>query len=210
MEGLGGAECRLRRGGAALAFCILLPGVPEDIVAWPLLGIDLIPVVSAGHPLAHLGRPATRTDLGEHVQLVLSDPSAPDGPTYRIVSTKAWRFVELGRRLDFVIAGLGWCRMPEQLVTPLLVERRFVRLAVEDDPSPPALWRSTPHTCATALLVERRLASQRPSGTTFLNWKVTANAASFVATQRFWAGPSPSSVGPRRHRKPELDIRRGR
>ncbi len=134
-EGLGGAERRLRRGDAALAFCILLPGVPEDIVALPLLGIDLIPVVSADHPLAQLGRPATRADLSEHVQLVLSDPSAPDGPSYGVVGTKAWRFVELGRRLDFLIGGLGWCRMPEQLVAPFLAEERLVRLAIEDDPA---------------------------------------------------------------------------
>lgn len=132
-EGLGGAERRLRRGDAALAFCILLPNVPEDIVALPLLGIDLIPVVSAQHPLALLGRPATRMDLGEHVQLVLSDPSAPDGPSYGVVGTRAWRFVELGRRLDFLTAGLGWCRMPEQIVAPLLAEERLVRLAIDDD-----------------------------------------------------------------------------
>ena len=58
-EGGGGAERRLRRGEAALALWILLPGVPEDVVALPLLGIDLVPVVSADHPLAKLARPAT-------------------------------------------------------------------------------------------------------------------------------------------------------
>lgn len=132
-EGLGGAERSLRRGDAALAFCILLPSVPEDIVALRLLDIDLVPVVSAGHPLARIGRPATRADLREHVQLVLSDPSAPEGPNYGIVGTKLWRFVELGRRLNFVIAGLGWCRMPERLVAPLLTEGRLIRLAMDDD-----------------------------------------------------------------------------
>jgi len=134
-EGLGGAERRLRRGDAALAFCLLLPTVPDDIVALPLLSINLIPVVAPGHPLARLGRPATRADLDEHVQLVLSDPSAPDGPSYGVMSTKAWRFVELGRRLDFLLAGLGWCRMPEPLVAPLLAEGRLVRLPVEADPA---------------------------------------------------------------------------
>lgn len=39
-EGLGGAERRLRRGDAALALCILLPAVPDDVAALPLLGID--------------------------------------------------------------------------------------------------------------------------------------------------------------------------
>lgn len=120
-EGLGGAERRLRRGDAALALCILLPSVPDDVAALPVLGIDLIPVVSPVHRLAGLGRPVTPADLEEHTQLVLSDPAASDGPSYGIIGTKIWRFVDLGRRLDFLLAGLGWCRMPEYLVS---VERQ--------------------------------------------------------------------------------------
>ncbi|WP_214473195.1 LysR family transcriptional regulator [Mesorhizobium sp. dw_380] len=134
-EGLGGAERRLRRGDAALAFCVLLPDVPEDIVALPLLGVRLVPVVAPIHPLARLGRPVTRADLDEHVQLVLSDPSTPDSPGYGVIGSKVWRFVELGRRLDFLVAGLGWCRMPEHLVMPFLAEERLVPLQIEDDPA---------------------------------------------------------------------------
>lgn len=134
-EGLGGAERRLRRGDAALAFCILLPSVPEDLTALPLLGARLIPVVAPGHALAKLGRPATRADLEEHVQLVLSDPSAPDGPCYGVIGTRFWRFVELARRLDFLLAGLGWCRMPEHLVAPYLADGRLAALAIDDDPA---------------------------------------------------------------------------
>lgn len=134
-EGLGGAERRLRRGDAALALCVLLPSVPEDMAALPLLGIELVPVVSPAHPLAGLDRPAARGELEEHVQLVLSDPSAPDGPSYGVVGRRTWRFVELGRRLDFLLAGLGWCRMPATLVAPLIAAGRLVRLQIEDDPA---------------------------------------------------------------------------
>lgn len=134
-EGLGGAERRLRRGDAALALCILLPVVPEDVAALPLLGIDLVPVVSHAHPLATLGRPVTRADLEEHVQLVLSDPAAPDGPSYGIIGIRAWRFVDLARRLDFLLAGLGWCRMPEHLVAPYLADGRLSVLTIESDPA---------------------------------------------------------------------------
>jgi len=132
-EGLGGAERRLRQGYAALALCILLPSAPDDVVALPLLGIDLIPVVSPNHPLAALGRPVTTADMEEYVQLILSDPSAPEGPSYGVIGTKAWRFVELGRRLDFLLAGLGWCRMPEHVVLPHLADGRLVRLTIEGD-----------------------------------------------------------------------------
>lgn len=135
-EGLRGAERRLRKAEAALAFCVLLPVVPEDIAALPLFQVNLVPVVAPDHPLAQLGRPATRADMDEHIQLVLSDPAAPDGPSYGVIGTRTWRFVELGRRLDFLLAGLGWCRMPEQLVSPLLAAERLVRLSIEDDTAP--------------------------------------------------------------------------
>lgn len=134
-EGLGGAERRLRSGDAALAFCILLPSVPDDIAALPLLGIDLVPVVSPAHPLAELNRPVNAGDLDDHIQLVLSDPSAPDGPNYGVIGTRAWRFVDLARRLDFLLAGLGWCRMPEHLIAPHLADGRLVALTIEDDPA---------------------------------------------------------------------------
>ena len=73
-EGLGGSLRRLRNGSAALAICLLLPHVPEDVIAYPLLRVPMRPVVAPGHPLADLCRPATREDLEPHVQLVLSDP----------------------------------------------------------------------------------------------------------------------------------------
>lgn len=115
-EGLGGAQRRLRSGDAALALCVLIPTVPDDISAFPLLEVGLAPVVAAGHPLAALGRPATRVDLEQFVQLILSDPMEPHGPSYGVTGANHWRFVDLARRLDFLLAGFGWCRMPEHLI----------------------------------------------------------------------------------------------
>lgn len=132
-EGLRGAERRLRRGEAALAFCSFLPDVPDDIASLPLLGVRLVPVVAPAHPLAGLGRAATRTELREHVQLVLSDPAEPDGPSHGVISTNIWRFVDLAQRLEFLVAGLGWCRMPEDLVRPLVADGRLVPLRIEDE-----------------------------------------------------------------------------
>ena len=135
-EGLGGSLRRLRSGSAALAICLLLPNVPEDIAAFPLLSIRMRAVCAPGHPLAVLGRTATRDDLAPHVQLVLSDPVDPSGPDYGLSSARLWRFVDLARRLDFLLAGFGWCRMPEHLVTDAIADGRLVWLDVEDDPTP--------------------------------------------------------------------------
>jgi DNA-binding transcriptional LysR family regulator len=135
-EGLGGSLRRLRNGSAALAICLLLPTVPDDISAYPLLRIGLQAVVAPTHPLAALGRPATRGDLEPHVQLVLSEPVDSSGGNYGILSARLWRFVDLGRRLDFLLAGLGWCRMPEHLVAGPIAARQLVRLQFDDDSTP--------------------------------------------------------------------------
>lgn len=135
-EGLGGALRRLRNDSAALAICLLLPAVPEDLIAHPLLRIDMVPVVRPDHPLASLGRPATPSDLEPHVQLVLSDPVDPGGANYGVSSAKLWRFVDLGRRLDFLLAGFGWCRMPSHMVADAIADGRLARIEIENDPTP--------------------------------------------------------------------------
>ena len=135
-EGLGGSLRRLRSGSAALAICLLLPHPPEDIAAYKLLRVAMQPVVAPGHPLASLGRPATRGDLDPHVQLVLSDPVDPGGANYGLSSSRLWRFVDLGRRLDFLLAGFGWCRMPDHLIAAPIAEAKLVPLRIEDDPTP--------------------------------------------------------------------------
>lgn len=134
-EGLGGALRRLRDGSAAIGVCLLLPTIPDDIVAYPLLQIRIQPVVAPEHPLAKLGRPATQVDLEPHVQLVLSDPVDTGGPSYGISSARLWRFVDLARRLDFVLAGFGWCRMPQHLVAEHIAAGRLIALELEERPS---------------------------------------------------------------------------
>lgn len=133
VEGLGGAQRRLRSGNAALAVCVLIPSVPEDVTAVALLSVNLIPVVAVSHSLAALQRPITRADLEQFVQLVLSDPIAPDSPSYGVAGGGQWRFVDLARRLDFLLAGFGWCRMPEHLIAEHLRTGRLVTLELAKD-----------------------------------------------------------------------------
>jgi DNA-binding transcriptional LysR family regulator len=135
-EGLGSSLRRLRSGQAALAVCLLLPAVPDDVTAWPIMRIKMQPVVAPAHPLASLGRAATQSDLKDYIQLVLSDPIEPSGPNYGLASARLWRFVDLSRRLDFLKAGFGWCRMPEHLVSAAISNGELVRLKIENDTAP--------------------------------------------------------------------------
>lgn len=132
-EGVSGAERRLRDGSASLAFCLLLPSPPEDLTAYLITELQLTPVVAAAHPLARLGRTLHRGDLDGHVQLVLSSSFGDEGTSYGVISSRVWRFVDLGRRLDFLLAGFGWCKMPPELVAPYLADGRLVPLDIADE-----------------------------------------------------------------------------
>ncbi|ABD54938.1 LysR family transcriptional regulator [Jannaschia sp. CCS1] len=135
-EGLGGSLRRLRDGSASLGICTLLPTVPDDVVAYPLLQTAMTPVVAGNHPLASQDGPLQRGDLEPHVQLVLSDPVEPSGPNYGLTSARLWRFADLNRRLDFLLGGFGWCRMPEHLVADALADGRLVALDIKNDNAP--------------------------------------------------------------------------
>lgn len=136
-EGLGGALRRLRDGSAMLAVCMLLPLVPEDVLAFPLSRATMVPVAASDHPLARLDRPATAADLAPHVQLVLSDPVETIGPSYGVASARVWRFVDIGRRMDFLRAGLGWCRTPIDLMQADLASGALRQFSIEDDSDQP-------------------------------------------------------------------------
>lgn len=57
-------------------------------------------------------------------------------PNYGIVSARLWRFADISHRMDFLMAGLGWCRMPEHLVAEPIRAGRLKVLDVEDDTPP--------------------------------------------------------------------------
>src|SRR4051794_30679322 len=97
-EGLGAAERRLRNRSAALALCVMFPTAQQDLQAYPLTSIALVPVVSSSHPLATEPRPITREVLQEHVQLILTDPTDSSGPSHGVIASRVWRFVDMGSR----------------------------------------------------------------------------------------------------------------
>jgi DNA-binding transcriptional LysR family regulator len=96
----------------------------------------MVPCAAPGHPLVSLGGPVNRDDLGQHVQLILSDPVEPEGPRYGLESARLWRFVDLGRRLDFLLAGFGWCRMPDYLVADMAATDQLQPFEIENDSTP--------------------------------------------------------------------------
>ena len=93
---------------------------------FPLLTIDLIPVVAPNHPLAALQGPIDTQILDQHVQLVLTDRSSQTaGRDYGVLSGHAWRLADLGAKHSMLLAGLGWGNMPSHLVQNDIAQGRL-------------------------------------------------------------------------------------
>ena len=135
-EGLGAAEQRLRDGTVRLAIYSLLVTGATDLAGTRIADIPCVPVVAADHPLAHLPPPISRAVLAEETQLVLTDRSMlSQSLRGNLVSRRQWRFADLHTRLDYLLAGLGWCNMPLHLVEPHIESGRLVRLRQVEDTS---------------------------------------------------------------------------
>jgi DNA-binding transcriptional LysR family regulator len=127
-EGLGATEQRLRDGVVGFAIFPLVT-TARDLHAEFLTRIAMIPVVAADHPLASAPEPVTREALEPQVQLVLTDRTPLSQNIHGgIVSHTVWRFADLSTRLEFLLAGFGWCNMPEHMVQPHIDAGRLKRL----------------------------------------------------------------------------------
>ena len=98
----------------------LLPLIFSEMAgfkSFPLLTIDLVPVVSPDHPLAAIEGTIETHVLQQHVQLVLTDRSAlTAGRDYGVLSARNWRLADLSAKQSMLLAGLGWGNMPFHMV----------------------------------------------------------------------------------------------
>ena len=132
-EGMGGPEQRLRDGVARFAIYTLLATGADDLDMEYLTSIPMMPVVAASHPLAAEPGPLSRADLEPHVQLVLTDRTPlSQNRSGGIFSQRTWRFADMQTRLEFLLAGFGWCFMPVHLVEPHIAAGRLCRLDLKE------------------------------------------------------------------------------
>jgi DNA-binding transcriptional LysR family regulator len=93
--------------------------------------VAMWPVVAANHPLAALPQPLRSEALEPHVQLVLTDRTPlTQNLSGGILSRHIWRFADLTTRLDFLLAGFGWCNMPSHMVSEHVAAGRLKRLKI--------------------------------------------------------------------------------
>ena len=134
-EGLGGAEQRLRDGVARLGIYVPIPDTSPRLESEFLIDVPTVPVVAADHPLASEPAPLNRAVLENYVQLVLTDRSPlTAGLTGGILSPRTWRFADLHARLEFLLAGFGWCNMPVHMVREHIAAGRLKALDISEHP----------------------------------------------------------------------------
>lgn len=113
-----GASAELVLNGTCMIglFSMAFSDVP-DLKRYPLLTVQLLPVVSSDHPLAAIEGSLPTDMIRRYVQLVLTDRSSlTEGRDHGVLSTQTWRLADLGTKHTMLLAGLGWGSMPTHLV----------------------------------------------------------------------------------------------
>jgi DNA-binding transcriptional LysR family regulator len=117
VQPLGGAVELVLKGHCMIGLLPLIFTDAAHLRSFPLLTIELIPVVAPDHPLAQLDGPIETQTLQGYVQLVLTDRSTQTaGRDYGVLSGRTWRLADLGAKRSMLLAGLGWGSMPAHLI----------------------------------------------------------------------------------------------
>lgn len=135
VEALGGAYKPVLDGSCSLGIVGSLPIAPESVTVERLQGVAMIMVAARDHPLVAYEGVIPKSELGKHVQLVLTDRSdMTTGREFGVMSPLTWRLGDLFAKHAFLLKGLGWGGMPLHAVDQDLRDGRLVRLSIEDVP----------------------------------------------------------------------------
>ncbi len=138
VQTLGGVERVLRHGHARIGVGNLLHMDMTGFRRIDIESVRIIPVVAPSHPLAKASA-AAPLQASDFVQLVLSEQPAVESRDFGVVSLNTWRIGDLAARHKLLLAGIGWCGMPEPIVRADIESGRLVRLNLPD-------WRGGEHT----------------------------------------------------------------
>jgi DNA-binding transcriptional LysR family regulator len=131
VQPLGGAERAVRSGVASIGVGSQLHMDMTGFRVIDIAGVQIIPVAAPGHPLAQASE-AGPPRSSDFVQLVLSEQPAGAGRDFGVVSLNTWRINDQAARHKLLLAGLGWCGMPEPIVRADIESGRLVRLNLRD------------------------------------------------------------------------------
>ena len=135
VEALGGVIKPVLDRKCSIGVIGSLPVVPEELQAESLSDIPMVAVVSPSQRLARTRGIVSLTAVAREVQLVLTDRTElTAGREFGVRSTLTWRLADLGAKLAFLKAGLGWGYMPLHMVQADLHHGALVKIRVEGTP----------------------------------------------------------------------------
>ncbi|RFB79056.1 LysR family transcriptional regulator [Methylovirgula sp. 4M-Z18] len=135
VETLGAVVPPIADGRSAFGITGSIPLLTPQFSRERLLGVRIVMVAAAEHPLAAHNGPIPTCVLAKHLQLVLTDRSdLSQGRDFGVFSPRTWRLADLGAKHAFLRAGLGWGGMPYEAVKDDLEKGALVEIAIEDAP----------------------------------------------------------------------------
>ncbi|MBA5687342.1 LysR family transcriptional regulator [Rugamonas apoptosis] len=136
VEALGAVVQPVLDGRCRLGIVGSFPYLPPECGTEYLLEVPALLVVAPCHPLAGEVGPVPVQEAARHVQLVLTDRSSlTQGRDFNVMSPQVWRLADLGAKLAFLRAGLGWGSMPRHMVEDDLARGTLQPLAIEGGPA---------------------------------------------------------------------------
>jgi len=133
VEALGGVAQSVLDRTCGLGVIGSLPVQTPELVNERLIGVEMVIVAAATHPLGALRGPIRTAEFAKHIQLVLTDRTTlSQGREFAVLSPRTWRLADLGAKHEFLRANLGWGGMPLHRVERDLADGTLVRLQPED------------------------------------------------------------------------------
>jgi DNA-binding transcriptional LysR family regulator len=132
VETLGGVERVVRSGAAGIGVGCVLHMDMTGLQRVDIEGVQVIPVAAPSHPLARTNGASPPLQSRNFLQLVLSEQPAGASQDYGVLSLNTWRISDQAARHKLLLAGIGWCGMPEPIVRADVETGRLVRLNLRE------------------------------------------------------------------------------
>ena len=132
VETLGGVERVVRSGEVGIGVGNVLHIDMTGFQRIDIEGVRVIPVAVPSHPLARMKKASASLRARDFVQLVLSEQPAGASQDYGVLSLNTWRISDQAARHKLLLAGIGWCGMPEPIVRADIETGRLVRLNLRE------------------------------------------------------------------------------
>ena len=146
-----------------------------------------------------------------YVQLVLTGRTAfAQNLRGGIISHHVWRFADLATRLEFLLAGFGWCNMPWHMIEAHVAAGRLKRLVIAEE-QPDSISALRRFGTRPQVRARRKMARGRPARTAedLPDRPLRAKATSHRATRRKQPASVTSSDAARRTSEPRPQGGRG-